>query len=175
MKKQDILENQVNKAYLALGSNLGDKVKNLEFAKSLIDSNNINILEVSKFYKTDSWPNKKFPYFINFVISIETRLNLKELYIKIKTIEKKVGRIKAPKNFPRVCDIDIIDFNGMNISTNYKSDEIIVPHKSMHKRNFVLMPLYEINKNWIHPKYKKNIVKLVSKLSNLDLRSINLI
>ena len=74
-----------------------------------------------------------------------------------------------------MCDIDIIDFNGMNISTNYKSDEIIVPHKSMHKRNFVLMPLYEINKNWIHPKYKKNIVKLMSNLSNYDLSSINLI
>mgnify|MGYP001258959948 CR=1 FL=1 len=175
MKNQDILENQVNKVYLALGSNLGDRIKNLELAKSLINSNNTNVLKISSFYRTDSWPNKNFPYFINFVILIKTQLSLKNLYKKIKLIEEIIGRIKAPKNYPRVCDIDIIDFNGINISTRYKNNEITVPHLSMHKRNFVLLPLYEINKNWIHPKFKKNIVNLMANLSNLDLRSINLI
>jgi len=106
---------------------------------------------------------------------IETKLKLKNLYKKIKLIEKLIGRTKAPKNYPRVCDIDIIDFNGINISTKYKNNEIIVPHKRMHTRNFVLIPLYEINKNWIHPIYKKNIVNLLANLSSLELRSINLI
>ena len=106
---------------------------------------------------------------------ISTNFELIELYKKIKYIEKLLGRSKAPKNYPRVCDIDIIDFNGISVSTNYKNDEIIIPHKNMHKRNFVLLPLYEINKDWIHPKYKKNIVNLLSKLSNIDLRSIKLI
>jgi len=175
VKRQDILENQVNKVYLALGSNLGDRIKNLEFAKFLINSIGINILKTSSFYKTESWPNKNFPFFLNFVILISTNLNIVELYKQIKFIEKVVGRTRAPKNYPRICDIDIIDFNGNNISTKYKNNEIIVPHKNMHKRNFVLLPLYEIDKNWIHPKYKKNIANLVSKLSNLDLRSINLI
>jgi len=174
VKRQDILENQANIAYLALGSNLDDRIKNLEIAKSLIIENNINILKISRFYITESWPNKNFPYYINFVVLIKTKLNLKDLYKRIKSIEKIVGRTKAPKNYPRICDIDIIDFNGMNISTKYENNEIIVPHKSMHKRNFVLLPLYEINKSWIHPKYKKNIVNLVFNLSNLDLRSINL-
>ena len=175
MKKQDISENQVNNVYLALGSNLGDRIKNLELAKSLINSKNINILKISQFYKTESWPNKSFPYYINFVILINTKLNLKKLFREIKIIEKLVGRIKAPKNYPRVCDIDIIDFNGINFLTKYKNNKIIVPHKDMHKRSFVLLPLYELNKNWIHPKYKKNIVNLMTNLSNLDLRSINLI
>tara|TARA_B100001123_G_C14897763_1_gene862523 strand:- start:18 stop:545 length:528 start_codon:yes stop_codon:yes gene_type:complete len=174
VKKRDILENQANIVYLALGSNLGNRILNLELAKSLIISIGINILKISSYYKTESWPNKNFPYFLNFVILINTNLELKELYKKIKIIEKVVGRTKAPKNYPRVCDIDIIDFNGINFSTKYKNNDIIVPHKSMHKRNFVLLPLFEINRNWIHPKFKKNIVNLVSKMSNLDLRCINL-
>ena len=175
MKRLDILENQANKVYLGLGSNLGDRIKNLELAKSLIYKSNIKILKISKFYKTDSWPNSKFPFFINFIMLIETNLNIKELYRTIKIIETKIGRTKTPKNHPRVCDIDIIDFNGTITFTKFDNDQIIVPHKRMHERNFVLIPLYEINKNWIHPKFKKNIVNLLFKLSKIDLRSIKLI
>ena len=83
--------------------------------------------------------------------------------------------INKLKKYNDSDDIDIIDFNGICTSTKYKNEEIIIPHKNMHKRNFVLLPLYEINKDWIHPKYKKNIVNLLSKLSNIDLRSIKLI
>ena len=175
VKKQDILGNRANKVYLALGSNLGNRIKNLELAKSLISSRETAIIKISRLYMTESWPNRKFPYFINLVILIKTKLNLKELYKKIKSIEQIVGRIKAPKNYPRVCDIDIIDFNGRYISTKCDNSQVNVPHKSMYKRNFVLLPLYELDKKWKHPIYKKNIVNLLTNLSNLDLRSINLI
>tara|TARA_X000000368_G_scaffold79512_1_gene59518 strand:+ start:243 stop:770 length:528 start_codon:yes stop_codon:yes gene_type:complete len=172
VKKQDTLENQANYAYLALGSNLGEKVKNLEFTKCKIINAGINILETSRFYSTKSWPNSKFPDFINSVLFVKTTLLLTELFNEIKIIEKSVGRIKNQKNYPRICDIDIIDFNGKILSTKFNNQKIEVPHKSMHKRNFVLVPLYEINQNWIHPKLKKNIVKLLSNLPNIDLRSI---
>ena len=174
MKKQDILENQVNKAYLSLGSNLGKKVKNLELAKFLLNSIGINVLKTSNFYKTKSWPNKNFPDYLNIVILVNTKFGLIELFNKIKIIEKSIGRKNSIKNYPRVCDIDIIDFNGSCSSTNYLEQKIIVPHKRMHKRNFVLMPLYEISKNWIHPKFNKNIVKLISSLSIKGLSSIKL-
>ena len=64
-------------------------------------------------------------------------------------IEKKLGRIRVKKNDPRICDIDIIDYNGEKI--DFKSQNLVLPHPEMHKRNFVLLPLYEINKNWMHP------------------------
>ena len=175
VKKQDILENQAKKVYLGIGSNLGNRIKNIDKAKYLIRSFNIKILKSSSYYKTESWPNKSFPYYINVVILISTHLDLIQLYKKIKFIEKKIGRVKMPRNYPRVCDIDIIDFNGIVNSINYKNNKIVTPHERMHKRNFVLLPLNEINKSWEHPKYKKNIVNLLSKLPILDLRSINLI
>ena len=175
MKKQDTLENQVNSVYLAFGSNLGDRKKNLDKALKLLNKENIIIKKKSKFYRSKSWPNEKFPEFINFVIFIETRLNLKKLFLKIKSIENKVGRIKSKRNFPRICDIDIIDFNGRIIQKKIGSNKIKIPHERMHSRNFVLLPLFEINKDWFHPKLCKNIVFLLSNLTSEELLGIKII
>ena len=172
MKKQDTLENQANYAYLALGSNLGSKINNLEYAKYKLSKIGVKIIKSSSYYHTKSWPNINFPDFINSVLLIKTDLMLKDLFNQIKFIEKSLGRKKAPKNYPRICDIDIIDFNGECLNVNFKSQKIIVPHISMHKRNFVLLPLYEICKNWIHPLSKTSIKKLIFSLSNKDIRTI---
>ena len=175
MKKQDTLENQVNYAYLAFGSNLGDRKKNLNKALKLLNKENIVIKKKSKSYKSKSWPNEKFPEFINFVIFIETSLNLKKLFLKIKNIESKVGRVKSKRNFPRVCDIDIIDFNGKVYNLKKNNQNLSIPHKSMHLRNFVLFPLFEISKNWSHPILKRNIKDLIFSLPTDELRTIKLI
>jgi len=175
VKNQGILENLVNYAYLSLGSNLGNKVFNLEFVKYKLGINDVTIVKSSSYYLTKSWPNTKFPDFINAVLYVRTNLSLYELFKKIKQIEKSLGRTKKPKNYPRICDIDIIDFNYISSKYSFLDQKIILPHIRMHQRNFVLIPLYEINKIWIHPKSKKNIVKLISSLSNNDLRSIKLV
>ncbi len=170
MKKQDTLENQVNYAYLAIGSNLGKKIFNLIKTKYKLFTNGISLVKSSSLYVTKSWPNSKFPDFINAVLFVRTNQSLTQLFKQIKLIEKSLGRVKTQKNYPRTCDIDIIDFNGKFF--NLKNIDLKVPHTSMEKRNFVLLPLYEINKTWIHPKTKKNIVNLLSNLKSDDIRSI---
>ena len=174
MKNQDISENQANYVYLSLGSNLGNREKNLSMAKDLLISHGIYIIKNSEYYKTKSWPNENFPYYLNSVIFIKTKLKLIDLFRKTKTIENILGRKSIKKNYPRTCDIDIVDYNGLCIKKKYKDFNIEVPHLRMHKRNFVLFPLYDINKNWIHPKNKKNIVSLLLKLRHKDLRSIKI-
>jgi len=84
-----------------------------------------------------------------------------------KIIEAKLGRRKSPKNSPRICDIDIIDFDGMVLRNN-----LCLPHIRMHERNFVLIPLFEIEKEWVHPIKKVNIKNLIYSLPNKDIRSI---
>ena len=174
VKKQDILENQVNLVYLALGSNLGDKKNNHNKSIDLIQKEGILIKKKSKFYSTKSWPNENFPNFINTIILIETKLNVYELFLKIKKIEKKLGRTKSKRNHPRVCDIDIIDFNGEIINRKFGNHKLNIPHKRMHNRNFVLFPLYELDKDWVHPKLNKNIVFLMSNLTFVQLLSIKI-
>ena len=174
MKKQDILENQVNLVYLALGSNLGDKKNNLNKCIDLIKKEEIFIKKRSKFYSTKSWPNENFPNFINAIILIETKFSITELFLKIKKIEKKLGRTKSKRNHPRVCDIDIIDYNGEIIYKKLDNHKLNIPHKSMHNRNFVLFPLYELDKDWVHPKFNKNIVILMSNLTSDQLLGIKI-
>ena len=167
MIKQDISENQVRNIFLGIGSNLGNRFLNIEKAKSLLIERNINLISVSNYYETPSWPNPKNPKFINIVLKVKCSYKPLELLNLCKIIEAKLGRKKSPKNSPRVCDIDIIDFNGLVFNKKLK-----LPHAMMHLRNFVLIPLFEIQKEWVHPTKKTDIKKLILSLTNKDIRSI---
>ena len=172
MKKQDILENQVNTVYLGVGSNLGNKKRNIEKVKFYLENNTIKILKCSSFYETYSWPNKKHPKFYNIVIKIYTKLQPLNLLYLIKYIEKKIGRKKSKINSPRVCDIDILDYKGNCYNLENNGENLLIPHPRLHLRNFVLFPLFEIEKNWKHPQKKTNILDLIEKLDNSSLYSI---
>ena len=170
MKKQDILENQVNNVYLAIGSNLGNKINNIEFAKFELEKYKIKIIKSSTNYMSQSWPDNKNPKYINIIIKIKTYLTPLELLKVCNLIELKLGRIRSKKNAPRTCDIDIIDYNKKILGN--KNSKLILPHPRMNNRNFVLLPLFEIEKSWKHPKSKINIVNLINSLPIKDLRSI---
>ena len=153
--------------YIGIGSNLGNKLKNIEKAKSLIKINGINIVQSSSYYETLSWPDPTKPKFLNIVISVSTNFSPTKLLGIFKEIEVQLGRKKGKKNSPRECDIDIIAFKN-----KISKGKLSIPHEKMHKRNFVLIPLYELNKNWIHPKYKIDIKNLIFSLPIKDIRSI---
>ena len=167
MIKQDTSENQVNTIYLGIGSNLGNKKLNIEKAKFELIQDNISILKSSSYYESLSWPDDKHPKFLNIVVKINTNLEPLDLLKKCKEIEIKLGRKKTFKNAPRECDIDLLDYDKKILS-----GKIILPHPRMQSRNFVLIPLYEINRNWVHPITKLHIKRLIFELSNSDIRSI---
>ncbi len=151
--------------HINIGSNLsskfGTKLKNISIAINLLIDANLKVKKISNFYESPSYPNKKFPKFLNIGILVEYTLTYQALFKKIDLIEKKIGRFKTKKNDPRVCDIDIIDFNGLV----KKDDSIILPHPRSHIRNFVLYPIKEIDPNWTHPIFKKNVAFFINELS----------
>ena len=167
MIKQDILENQARSIYLGIGSNLGNRKAYIEKAKSKLIQENINILKSSSYYESLSWPNPKNPKFLNIVVSVSTSLKPLELLEKCKNIEINLGRKKNYKNSPRVCDVDILDYKKLQTIS-----KIFLPHPRMHNRNFVLLPLFEINKHWRHPVTNRHIKSLVLSLTNKDITSI---
>ena len=168
MIRQDTLENQAKKIFLGLGSNLGNRIGNIEKAKFILLENDINLISSSSYYETPSWPDPNKPKFINIVLKVTCKHKPLKLLNICKIIEKKLGRKKAPKNSPRICDIDIIDFDGLVLNGTLN-----LPHSRMHERNFVLLPLFDIEKCWIHPVKKTNIKKLIFSLPKNDIRSIN--
>ena len=169
MKNQDTSENLVKIVYLGIGSNLGIRTKNIEKAKFLLNENNIKFISVSNYYETASWPNPKYPKYLNVILKIVCNHSPLNLLNICKNIEINLGRKKMKKNSPRICDIDIIDYHGMKINIKKKLN---LPHQRMHKRNFVLIPLFEIEKNWKHPSKKLDIRTLISLLPMDDITSI---
>ena len=153
--------------YIGIGSNLGNRIANIEKAKYLLSLNGINIINSSSYYETLSWPDPNKPKFINIVIQTNTKFSPEKFLNIFKFIEKKLGRKKSTRNSPRTCDIDIISYYKKIFKGN-----ITIPHKRMHKRNFVLIPLFELDKNWIHPKSKNNIKNLIFSLPINEITSI---
>ena len=169
VKNQDTSEDLAKIVYLGIGSNLGFRRKNIERAKFQLKENNIKFISVSEYYETPSWPNLRYPKYLNIILKIVCHHDPLSLLNICKKIEINLGRKKSKKNTPRVCDIDIIDYGGMKL--NIKS-KLNLPHKRMHKRNFVLIPLFEIEKNWKHPSKKLDIRTLISFLPMGDITSI---
>ena len=151
--------------HLNIGSNLnsihGSRFNNINIALNLLIESKIKINKISNFYETPSYPNKSVPNFLNVGLIINYKNDYFDLFKKIKLIEKKLGRIKAKKNDPRIIDIDIIDFKNEIKSTK----ELILPHPKCHLRNFVLFPIRQIDPNWVHPIFKKNTQYLIKNLS----------
>ena len=151
--------------HINIGSNLnskyGTKFKNISIAINLLIGAKLKIKKISNFYETPSYPNKELPKFANIGLLAEYELNYLNLIKEISIIEKKIGRLKTNKNDPRVCDIDIIDFKGLIKSTRL----LRLPHPRSHTRNFVLYPIKEIDPNWTHPIFKKNVDFLINELS----------
>ena len=154
--------------HLNIGSNIeskfGDRFQNIAIAINHLNNSQIKIHKISNYYKTPSYPNKELPFFLNAGVLASYEHDETILMNAINLIEKKIGRIKSKKNDPRVCDIDIIDFNGLII----KRTKLTIPHKEAHLRNFVLYPILEIDPKWVHPVIKKNVKFLIK---NLDQKS----
>jgi 2-amino-4-hydroxy-6-hydroxymethyldihydropteridine diphosphokinase len=162
--------------HLNIGSNLNsihrNKFENISTAVNLLIKSNFNVKKISNFYETPSYPNKNLPKFLNIGILGTFDRNYKELLRIINLIEKKIGRVKSKKNDPRVCDIDIIDFDGVIIN----HDNLNIPHSKSHLRNFVLYPISQIDPDWNHPILKKNVKFLINKLdpkSRLEITRLN--
>ncbi len=146
------MENKSNHSYLALGSNLGDRLNFLKNAVRLLNSHKeINVVNTSSIYETDPVGYEDQGPFLNMVIQIDTGLSPEELLKLCLKIEIDLGRKREIFWGPRTIDIDILLYNQENI----KTDELIVPHPRMHQRAFVLIPLLEINIDILVPKIEK--------------------
>lgn len=145
--------------YLSLGSNIGNRKKNLEKALTELDKSNIKEIKISSFYETEPVGPKQRNFY-NIAGKFKTNLKPQELLKTVKQIEEKLGRTKTYHWGPRVIDIDIL-FYGKQI---IKSKNLIIPHKEIINRAFVLVPMNEIAPNFVHPANCKTIKTLDKQL-----------
>jgi len=145
-------------AYISLGSNKGDRFKNLQDAINLIYLKIGKISIVSKVYNSPAFGFESTD-FLNTCIRLETEMQVKDVLKELLAIEKEMGRIRSRKKGyeARIIDLDIIFFDEVIIATK----TLKVPHPEMHKRRFVLQPLYDIAPKMVHPDLKVNVVELL--------------
>ena len=125
---------------LALGTNIEPREQYLKDALAKIVDNNLKIILESSVYETPAWGGVADQNFLNMCIEIETALDAYALLDKIQKIELELGRVRKEHWGNRTIDIDIITFNDLS----FNDDRLIVPHKYIHDRNFVLAPLTEM-------------------------------
>jgi len=147
----------MNKAYLSLGSNEGNRKQWLAKALNLIETHSGEILQKSAVYKTAAWGITDQPEFLNMAISIRTSKTAEQMLHSILSIETTLGRHRGVKWGPRIIDIDILFFNDDILDT----PELVIPHPYMQERRFTLTPLADIAPDYIHPKLHKTIRELL--------------
>lgn len=149
-------------AYIALGSNMGDKGRYLTEAIGKIDKNPLcRVLQTADFIRTTPYGVTEQEEFLNSAICIETLLEPEELLDFLQTIEAEANRVRQLRWGPRTLDLDILFFDDRVI----RSERLLIPHADMKNRDFVLVPLMQLNPWMVHPVTGKTVEEMLEELT----------
>jgi len=155
--------------YIALGTNLEPRAAHLEKALELFRSlPDLEVKRVSSIYESKPVGYLDQPDFLNLVFEAETDLLPLELLDSCQSIEQELGRVRTIRFGPRTLDVDIVLYGAERI----EEDRLTVPHPRMQERSFVLLPLQELNPEFVVPEWNKTINALVTELPPKDLEEI---
>jgi 2-amino-4-hydroxy-6-hydroxymethyldihydropteridine diphosphokinase len=150
------------KAYIGIGSNIGDRRANCEKAVSLLKkTDGIELVALSSMYDTKPVGGPPQEDYLNGVIEVETRMSPGDLFNILKNIEKEMGREDRPsKDHPRIIDLDVLMYGKLVLD----EEDLVIPHPRMHERAFVLRGFEEIAPEEIHPVLGKTVSELYGSL-----------
>ena len=163
----------INIVYIGLGSNIGNKVGQVQLARKMIDKiRDLEVMRASSLYLTSPWGNTEQEDFVNQVIETRTGLSALDLLYRLQKIEIKLGRQRNVRWGPRSIDLDILLYGDEIIDL----PELKVPHPHMRERLFVLIPLEEINPGLVFPedgvKLKEVLINALDREGNRGIRKI---
>lgn len=148
--------------FLLLGSNMGDRELFLEDARKKIGTSVGPVLQSSSSYQTAAWGKTDQPDFINQVLKVDTQLSPSDLLATVLQIERSLGREREELWGSRTIDIDILFYDSEEINL----PDLKIPHPNLQKRAFTLVPLVEIQPDYIHPVFKKTVTQLLAELDD---------
>ena len=138
-------------------------------AINFLENYSIQVTKQSSWYESEPIPKSDQPNYFNCIVFAKTTLNELNVLNSLHDIEYILGRRRNVINEERVIDLDLIDYSNKILENR----DIIIPHPRAHKRRFVMEPLAELDKNWVHPILKKNVDEILKKLNNQNVNIIN--
>ena len=150
----------MHKVFIGIGTNLGDRHKNIEDAFKNLQFYNLKIIKKSPVYETEPYGLREQPNFLNCVVEIETEEPPEELLKNFLKIEEEMGRERKIPWGPRIIDLDILFYENLIIN----EESLKIPHPDIENRFFVLKPLSDIAPKFIHPIFKKTIKQMLKDL-----------
>lgn len=150
--------------YIALGSNLGNRLSNLKNAISNFTPQ-MDVKKKSPVYETPPWGYADQPAFLNQVVMAETYLEPEDLLGHLKRLETVLGREPSFQNGPRLIDLDILFYDDIIVD----SPPLVIPHPRLHQRAFVLVPLNDIAPDLVHPLYAKSVSEMLLDIDRLNI------
>ncbi|CAI5739750.1 unnamed protein product [Peronospora destructor] len=160
------------RVYAALGTNLGNKVLNLENALAMISQLVGSVEATSRLYATVAQYVEDQPAFLNLVARIKTELKPTELLGAFKKIEREMGRIPSLRWGPRLIDVDILLYDNLDLKIDTEEGRLIVPHERIAERDFVLAPLCDLAPDLLHPVLKHSMQHLYDTLKEGERRYV---
>jgi 2-amino-4-hydroxy-6-hydroxymethyldihydropteridine diphosphokinase len=155
-------------AYIALGSNVGDRAENLRVAKEQAEAPDLRVLRASSIYETAPRDVEDQPWFLNQVLECETDLFPRQLLARLQKIERDMGRKRRMAKGPREIDLDILLYGDAVV----KAPELEIPHPRMAERRFVLEPLAELAPEKRHPGTRRTMREMLGKVTGQVVKKV---
>lgn len=150
--------------FLSLGSNLGDRAANLQRAIEELNRSGVEVQRISSYYKTEPVDFGPQAWFLNCAVEAATTLMPMQLLKAVKSVERAMGRRPGVPKGPRRIDIDILLYENVVVRTS----TLTIPHRHMHERRFVLVPLRELAPNLRHPVSKRTVAEILHDSTDLS-------
>jgi 2-amino-4-hydroxy-6-hydroxymethyldihydropteridine diphosphokinase len=161
----------LRRAFLSLGSNIGDRQANLELAIAALGKERIRVIARSSIYETEPQDIANQPWFLNMVVECESQYFPRQMLKILQRIERDIGRVRAgaiPRG-PRVIDIDILLLGNVVMET----EQLTIPHPRMFNRRFVLEPLLEIAPEIRRPQTREPISRYAAAVARQKVKKLN--
>lgn len=153
--------------YLALGSNLGDRLANLRAALAALEPR-VHVLARSHIYETPPWGYTDQPAFLNMAVKARTRLRPRGLLKYLKEMEATLGREESFRYGPRKIDLDILFYDDLMLDEPF----LTIPHPRLHERAFVLVPLADVGAEVLHPLLGKTVREMLAEVDASEIRRV---